>query len=100
VSRWPGRERFELYPRGLRERLPVIKVPVVAPDKDVPLDLQAAVEELYHKARFGLRLRYHEPCVPPLPKADQEWAYEQLEKAGIREKAKKPRSTNGKKKKS
>jgi hypothetical protein len=100
VSRWPDRERFELYPRSLRDRLPVVNIPLVAPDNDAPLDLQAAIEEVYHKARFGLRLRYDKPCVPPLPKVDQEWAYEQLEKAGIREKVKKPRSANGKKKKS
>jgi Protein of unknown function (DUF4058) len=73
---------------------------LAAPDTDVPLDLQSAFEEVYHKARFGIRLRYDKPCVPPLPAAEQQWAYEQLEKAGIRAKTKKGRSANGKKKKS
>lgn len=99
VNRWPDRHKFELYPRSLRDRLPIVKIPLVAPDKDVPLDVQAAVEEIYHEARFGIRLRYDKPCVPPLSEVDQAWAYEMLEKAGIREKAKKTRDTNGKKKK-
>lgn len=99
VSRFPDRHRFELYPCKLQERLPRIKIPLVAPDHDVTLDLQSALEQIYHEARFGLRLRYDKPCVPALPKADQEWAYRQLEKAGVRAKPKKHGGTNGKKKK-
>jgi hypothetical protein len=99
VSRWPRRNRYELYSCRLCDRLPRIRVPLIAPDPDVILDLQAALEQIYHEARFGVRLRYDKPCVPRLPDADQEWAYDQLEKAGIREKAKKPRPANGKGKK-
>jgi Protein of unknown function (DUF4058) len=73
VHRWPRRKRFELYPRNLRERLPRIKIPLVEPDPDVPLDLQAAVEQVYEKARYWKRIRYEEPCVP-LENADQTWA--------------------------
>jgi Protein of unknown function (DUF4058) len=100
VNRWPNRHRFELYPCKLNERLPRIKVPLVPPDHDVTLDVQAALEQIYHEARFGIRLRYDKPCVPALPKADQEWAYGLLEKAGIRNRAKQPRERNGKKKES
>src|SRR5437016_5083164 len=52
VSRWPQRKRFELYPRNLRQRLPRMSVPLVEPDPDVMLDLQAAVEGIYTKARY------------------------------------------------
>jgi hypothetical protein len=74
VNRWPKRRRFELYPRVLRQRLPSIKIPLVEPDADVSLDLQTAVEQVYEKARYGKRIRYDEPCVPPLGSEDQAWA--------------------------
>jgi hypothetical protein len=74
VSRWPQRKRFELYPRNLRQRLPRLRLPLDEPDPDVMLDLQAAVEEIYLKARYRRRIRYDEPCVPQLPGEDQVWA--------------------------
>ncbi len=76
VSRQPRRRRFEIYPCHLRERLPCIKMPVAEPDPDVPLDVQAALEQAYWDGRQMLRLRYDEPCEPPLEAADQQWANE------------------------
>jgi hypothetical protein len=76
VSRWPRRNQFTLYPRRLRERLPRIRVPLVEPDPDVTLDIQAALAEVYVEGRFMKRVRYHEPCVPALDDADQQWASE------------------------
>jgi len=76
VSRWPHRNRFELYPRRQRERLPRVHLPLAEPDSDVILDVQAALEQVYANGRFMKRVRYHEPCVPPLLPTDQEWANE------------------------
>jgi hypothetical protein len=78
VHRWPHRTRFELNPRLLWQRLPRISVPLVPPDPDVMLDLQAAVEQAYQDGRYHWRLKYHEPCHPALPDTDQAWADEQL----------------------
>jgi len=78
VSRWSRRSRFELYPCALRRRLPRIKIPLVQPDPDVRLDLQAAVEQVYIEGRYARRIRYGEPCAPPLPPEDQSWAIERL----------------------
>jgi hypothetical protein len=78
VNRWPRRNRFELYPRRLRQRLPRIKVPLAEPDPDVKLDLQAAVEQIHAEGRYSRRLRYGEPCEPALAPEDQEWAEAQL----------------------
>lgn len=75
VSRWPKRNRFEIYARRLRERLPCIKIPLVDPDPDVPLDVQAALDQVYEDGRYMRRIRYDRPCEPPLEDADQEWAY-------------------------
>ena len=99
VSRWPKRHRYEIYPRSLRERLPRVQIPVVAPDPDVPLDLQAAIEQVYEEGRYATRLRYGEPCDPRLKDDDQRWANEQLERAQELPTAKKPRNGNGKGKK-
>jgi hypothetical protein len=76
VNRWPWRNRFELYPRRLRERLPCIKIPLADPDPDLPLDIQAAFEQISWDGRYIRRVRYHEPCEPPLAPADQQWANE------------------------
>jgi hypothetical protein len=78
VSRWPRRNRYELYPRPLRQRLPRIRIPLVDPDPDVPLDVQSALEQVYWEGRYLRRLRYEEPCEPPLTPDDQAWANERL----------------------
>jgi hypothetical protein len=74
VNRWPRRQRYELYPRQLRQRLPRIKVPLAEPDPDVVLDVQAALQQVYADGRFMRRIRYNAPCEPPLESADQQWA--------------------------
>jgi hypothetical protein len=77
VNRWPQRHRFELYPRRLRERLARINVPLAEPDPDVPLDIQVALEQAYWDGRYMLRVRYDDPCEPPLSPEDQAWAKDQ-----------------------
>ncbi|MFO0963998.1 MAG: DUF4058 family protein [Gemmataceae bacterium] len=72
INRWPKRNRFEVYSATLRQRLPRVKVPLAAPDPDVVLDVQAAVEQVYHDGRYTRRIRYGEPGIPPLD--DQAWA--------------------------
>jgi hypothetical protein len=77
VNRWPRRNRFELYPRRLRERLPRLRIPLAEPDPDVPLDVQVALEQVYEEGRYMRRVRYESACEPPLAEADQEWSTEQ-----------------------
>ncbi len=74
VSRWPRRRRFEVYRWLLRARMPRIRMPLAEPDKDVPLDIQAALEQVYEDGDYMLRVRYDEPCEPPLEDAEQQWA--------------------------
>ncbi len=74
VNRWPRRNRFELYARRLRERLPHVSVPLAEPDPDVTLDLQSALETIYWNGRYVKRVRYEEPCMPPLAAKEQKWA--------------------------
>src|SRR5204863_508126 len=74
VNRWPRRSRYELYRGQLRERLPCVRLPLVAPDLDAPLDIQTALEQTYWDGRYMLRVRYDEPCVPGLSADEQAWA--------------------------
>jgi Protein of unknown function (DUF4058) len=76
VSRWTHRDTFELYPCPLRQRLPCFRLPLVEPDTDVPLDLQAALESVYENGDYMLRVRYDEPCEPALSNENQQWATE------------------------
>ena len=76
-----SRSKYEYYARTLRQRLPVIRVPLAAGDEDVKLDLQAVVERTYDAGAYRYQVRYDRPCVPPLSPEDQAWADELIRKA-------------------
>jgi hypothetical protein len=78
VNRWPLRNRFELYPRGLRRQLPRLKIPLTDQDPDATLDLQAAFEQVYTEGRYWRRIRYDQKCKPRLSARDQAWADERI----------------------
>jgi hypothetical protein len=73
VSRAEERPRVGLWPIQLRERLPKIPVPLRAPDPDVELDLQDALDRVYDSAGYA-PLLYETPPQPPLSEADAQWA--------------------------
>ncbi len=82
VNRAAGlRDRFRIYPRQLRERLPRIRVPLADGDPDVVLDVQAVVAQTYEAGSYRERLRYDQPCVPSLSAEDQAWADELIRAA-------------------
>ncbi len=68
------RDRFQLYPRRIRERLPRIQLPLAVPDPDIVLDVQAVLARTYDASGYAERLNYTTPCVPPLAPEDQRWA--------------------------
>lgn len=83
-----GHIQAEVWPIGLRQRLPVLPVPLRPPDPDVPLDAQAALDTIYDEARYALTLNYDEaPPLPPLSQADAAWSAGQIrhwrERAGV-----------------
>lgn len=71
-----ARERPEcdVWPIRVRERLPVLPVPLLAPDPVVPLDVGQALRTAYERARYDLRIDYHMPPQPPLAPEDAAWA--------------------------
>ena len=83
VRRFHPVKRVELYPISLRVRLPVIPVPLRATDRDVTLDLQRLIEQVYDNGRYD-RTDYTRGCSPPLDREDAAWAEELLKAAGGR----------------
>lgn len=54
-----------IWPLKLREPIPLLPVPLLDPDPDVPLDLTLAIHTIYDRAGYDLRIDYTQP--PPKP---------------------------------
>lgn len=74
VTRNQRRPYVDVYAWGLRDRLPIIPIPLMPPDGDVQLDLSAVFASAYRRGRYDRRLRYDRPLLPPLGPADNTWA--------------------------
>ena len=74
LSRAERRPRLHIWPMPLRAALPVVAVPLLSPDADLPLDLTAALKRIYATARYDLRIDYRQaPSPPELMAADAAW---------------------------
>lgn len=73
VSRAEDRPRVGVWPIRLRERLPVIPIPLRAPDPDARLDLQEALHRVYDAAGYHFYAYAGSPH-PPLHPTDAAWA--------------------------
>jgi hypothetical protein len=65
VNRFGVQRLSEIWPVALNETLPLIPVPLLPPDPDVPLDLNDAIREVYAGSRYEQRIRYQPPIPPP-----------------------------------
>ena len=70
--------RHEFYKCPLRERLPVIRIPLRPGERDAALDLQALVNECYESGRYERKIDYSQAPEPTLPPEDWHWASEIL----------------------
>lgn len=91
VRRATQRHLAEVYSMPLSKRLPTIKVPLRPTDADVPLNLQAVVEQCYRNGGYEGTLNYAVDPDPPLQGADAVWAEEWLIEKGLRPKKSPPR---------
>lgn len=74
LNRGGGYGPFDVWFTDLRDRLPVIAVPLRTPHDDVPLDLQAALDTVYERAYYADAIDYARPIPsPPLLPADASW---------------------------
>jgi hypothetical protein len=69
----------EIWPVALSETLPLIPVPLLAPDPDVALDLTTGIQAVYARADYYSRIDYRLPVPPPeLRPAMAAWLTERL----------------------
>ena len=72
-----------VYRAPLRQRLPIVGIPLRPTDKDVTLDLQQLIDLCYQRGRYWT-IDYRQPLAPRLPDEDARWADELLREKGRR----------------
>jgi hypothetical protein len=79
LSRSQRRPYTQVWAIGLRDRLPAVPVPLLAPDPDVALDIQAAVDACFALVGYERLLDYGAALPPPELGADNSaWVEERL----------------------
>lgn len=73
----------EVYPIGLRARLPAIRVPLRPADPDVVLDLQPLIDQCHERGRYHL-LNYRLDLHPALPPEAAVWVDQVLREHALR----------------
>lgn len=82
LSRVSRRPNTQIWRIQLRQRLPTVPVPLLHPDPDVALDLQAAVDACFALVGYERLLDYSAPLPPPeLPEPEAAWVRATLEAA-------------------
>lgn len=72
---------IEVWPIQLQDKLPLVPVPLRAPDPDVPLDLSSVLAAIYEEAAYHITIDYRKAPPPPqLSKQDMAWVRKQLER--------------------
>lgn len=84
ISRRMQRPRGQLWPIRLPQRLPVIPIPLKAGDPDGRLDLQAALNAVYDRVGYDLRIDYRKEPKPRLEETLAAWADRLLKSRGLR----------------
>jgi Protein of unknown function (DUF4058) len=78
LARVEHRPYVDVWPIQLAARLPVLPVPLSAPDPDVPLDLGTIVPAVYERGGYATRIDYRQPVPPPPLEAEQQTWVAQL----------------------
>ncbi len=84
VARCQNCRNGKFWPVSVRQALPVIGVPLLGKDADVPLDLGSVFRAAYDNAAYDLSLDYRRDPAPPLSHEDTAWAAKLLRGHGLR----------------
>jgi hypothetical protein len=80
---WAGREA-DVWFVDLAEPLPKVLVPLRAPDPDIVVHLQAALEDAYREGQYHKVVDYRQPPPAALPPEKQAWVNAHLREKGLR----------------
>lgn len=83
VWRTTRSDEYAFFRAPLRERLPVIPIPLRRTDPDLPLDLQPLLDRCYRNGGYE-DTDYRRPPEPPLDAEDEAWADALLRERGLR----------------
>ncbi|MBD3307796.1 DUF4058 family protein [candidate division KSB3 bacterium] len=79
LSRFTHRPQTDVWAIDLRDRLPIVPVPLLPPDEDVALNLQKAVDACFALVGYQRLLDYAQPPPPPpLTPGDVQWVAERI----------------------
>ncbi|MCS7187612.1 MAG: DUF4058 family protein [Armatimonadetes bacterium] len=84
LSRYQRRPIVEVWPIQIWEKLPTIPVPLLPPDPDVPLDLNAVVASVYERGAYDRIIDYRQPPPPPLTDEEAKWIDDWLREKKLR----------------
>ena len=74
ISHRERRPLSDVYSWSIRDRLPTIPIPLMAPDPDVPLDLAAIFATVYQRGQYERSIDYTAPLSLPMSATDRAWA--------------------------
>jgi hypothetical protein len=84
LSRGNQRPLVEIWPLTLQQPIPLIPIPLLPPDPDIPLSLGQALNTVYDQAAYDLRIDYTQSPPPPtIQGPDADWLDNHLRAAGI-----------------
>jgi hypothetical protein len=84
ISRRKLRPRGQLWGIRLPQRLPIVPIPLKDGDPDGGLDLQAALDAVYDRVGYDLRIDYRKEPKPPLGDKLSAWSDQLLQSKGLR----------------
>ncbi len=79
---WGG-VRGDVWRVALAQRLPRVRVPLLAGDGAVAVDLQDALDRVYEEGRFDRKVDYTQPPPAPLSEEQQAWVQQVLQSANL-----------------
>lgn len=75
LSKATHRPHVKVWPIPLNAHLPVVSVPLLEPDPDIPLELGVLVKSVYDRGGYDARIDYTQPIPPPaLSEHEAAWA--------------------------
>ena len=83
VHRFDCWDEFFVFPSLLRDRLPVIAVPLLPETGSIRVDLQLLLDHCYKAGLYDRRAHYREPLPLPLRPEQAAWAEQLLRAKGI-----------------